>query len=242
MIYDLDEECLPGFPDPRHGEPGGLFAVGADISPERMRTAYSWGILPWYPWRYEKPVWYCPMERFVIFPEEIHISHSMRTLLNKNRYRFSVNMDFEGVVRGCSEGGRGEHRMEHECSWLGEEMIKTALSLYRSGDAASVEVWDEDGNLVGGLYGIIAGHIFCGESMFSRVPSGSKLALIALAKYIDREDCPWGIITLIDCQFETPHLKSMGGRSISYKEYLSHNGQKLPPLSKSTYYNPAILA
>lgn len=223
------------FPDPRMGDPYGRFALGGDLSPERMRVAYSWGILPWFPWRDEVPQWFCPMQRFVIFPEEIHVSHSMRTLLNKNLYHFSINRDFEGVIINCCKGSAGEDRANNPWSWLGADMISTMLELHESGDAVSVEVWDKDDRLVGGLYGIVSGHIFCGESMFSLVPSGSKLALIALARYISLTDCPLGKITLIDCQFETPHLKSMGGRIISYDDYLAHNDLKLPP-------PPAILS
>lgn len=240
MIFELPDDCNI-FPDPRLGNPDGLFAVGGDISPERMRVAYSWGILPWYPWRNKEAHWYCPMERFVIFPDRIHISHSMRTLLNKNLYRFSVNADFEGVIRGCGRGGNDENRMDHPYSWLGEKMIATMLELHKTGDAVSVEVWDTGGKLAGGLYGIISGHIFCGESMFSDVASASKLALIALAKYLNQEDCPLGKIEIIDCQFETPHLKSMGGETISYEQYLAYNDRILPPLSDSNENDIAIL-
>lgn len=237
MLYKLHKKVL-AFPDPRFVDnANGEFAFGGDISPERMRIAYSWGILPWYPWREEEPVWFCPMQRFVIIPEEVHVSHSMRTLLNKNLYQFSINRDFEGVIRNCSKGGRDEDRMDHPLSWLGEEMIKTMLQLHESGEAMSVEVWDKEGVLVGGLYGVVSGAIFCGESMFSKVPSGSKLALIALCRYIEQDKNKQIGIRLIDCQFETPHLKSMGGKIISYAEYLSYNFKALPPL----HLGPAIL-
>ena len=102
MIFALDEEIA--FPDPRLGEPGGLFAVGGDLSTDRLLLAYSYGIFPWYSFRdSNEPMWYCPMDRFVIFPEEIHISHSMRTLINKQRYRLSINEDFDGVISQCSK-------------------------------------------------------------------------------------------------------------------------------------------
>lgn len=231
MIFQLPEDPTL-FPDPRLGEPNGLFAVGGDLSPERMRTAYSLGIFPWSPWRSEYLQWFCPMQRFVIFPQEIHISHSMRSLLRKNLYSFSINADFEGVVRNCSLGSINENRSEHPGAWLGEDMIKTMLQLHESGDALSVEVWDMEGNLVGGLYGILSDRIFCGESMFSKVPSGSKLALIAFARYLQLEDCPLGKVALIDCQFETPHLRSMGARFITYEHYLAMNGIVLSPLKE----------
>ena len=208
MIFALDEEI--SFPDPRLGEPDGLFAIGGDLNIDRLLLAYSYGIFPWYSFRdSDEPMWYCPMERFVIFPDEIHISHSMHTLLNKNRDRLSVNEDFEGVINGCSK-----LRYDMEGAWLGEDMIAAYTRLHEQGFAASVEVWDGD-RLVGGLYGVNIGKAFFGESMFSLVPNASKLALIHLARVI--QDNGGG---LIDCQFETPHLKSMGGRFIPYEEYL----------------------
>lgn len=208
MVYLLNDEIA--FPDPREGEEHGLFAIGGDLSPERLLLAYSYGIFPWFSFRdYNMPHWYCPMDRFVIFPDEIHISHSMRTLINKEKYRLSVNEDFYGVIRQCSE-----LRCDKEGAWLGEDMIKAYTELYRRGFAMSVEVWDGDA-LVGGLYGVVIGKSFFGESMFSRVASGSKLALIHLAGVMKTRGGK-----LIDCQFETPHLKSMGGRHITYREYL----------------------
>lgn len=209
MIFALDDEIA--FPDPRFGEPDGLFAIGGDLSIDRLLLAYSYGIFPWYSFRdSDEPYWYCPMQRFVIFPEEIHISHSMRSLINRQRYRLSINEDFEGVITNC-----GKLREDEEGAWLGEEIIKAYTALYEQGFAASVEVWDGE-NLVGGLYGVCIGNSFFGESMFSLVPSASKLALIHLAQVLSKNGG-----RLIDCQFETPHLKSMGGRFIPYNDYLS---------------------
>ena len=158
-------------------------------------------------------LWYCPMQRFVIFPEEIHVSHSMRTLMNKGKYSVGINEDFEGVIRGCSEA---QGRINEEGAWLGENIIKAYTELHDQGFAASVEVWDDEtGKLVGGLYGVTIGKAFIGESMFSLVPSASKLALIFLARFLQKNGGK-----MIDCQLETPHLKSMGGRYISYEEYM----------------------
>ncbi len=208
MIFALDEEIA--FPDPRLGESDGLLAIGGDLSIDRLLLAYSYGIFPWYSFRdTEEPYWYCPMERFVIFPEEIHISHSMRNLINKKKYRLTINQDFEGVIREC-----GRLRIDQEGAWLGEKMTEAYTRLYEQGFAASVEVWDGD-KLVGGLYGVSIGNSFFGESMFSLVSGASKLALIHLAKILGENGGK-----LIDCQFETPHLKSMGGRYISYEDYL----------------------
>lgn len=207
MIYRLSDRIA--FPDPRRGEPDGLFAVGGDLSIDRLLLAYSNGIFPWYSFRDEEIMWWCPMQRFVIFPDEIHVSHSMRTLINKNKYRLSINEDFEGVIENCSS-----MRINEEGAWLGEDMKSAYTELFHQGFAASVEVWDGE-RLVGGLYGVNIGRAFFGESMFSLVPSASKLALIYLARLFRKNG---GLI--IDCQLETPHLKSMGGRFISYDEYM----------------------
>lgn len=208
MIYRLTKRLA--FPDPREGEPDGLFAVGGDLSVDRLLLAYSNGIFPWYSFRDSDILWFCPMRRFVIFPDEIHVSHSMRTLMNKGLYRVSINRDFPSVIRNC-----GDLRKEQEGAWLGDDMTKAYTALYEQGFAASVEVWDQDDKLVGGLYGVTLGRCFFGESMFSLVPSASKMALIFLADTMAENG---GV--MIDCQLETPHLKSMGGRYISYDEYM----------------------
>lgn len=208
MIFKLDDTIA--FPDPRLGDPDGLFAIGGDLCIDRLLLAYSNGIFPWYSFRdSNEPYWYCPMQRFVIFPDEIHVSHSMRSLINKQRYRVSINEDFEGVINGCSS-----ERIDMPGAWLGDDMIEAYRRLYEQGFAASVEVWDGD-RLVGGLYGVCIGRAFFGESMFSVAPCASKLALIYLARFFSSHGG-----RLIDCQFETPHLKSMGGRYISYDEYM----------------------
>ena len=210
MVFRLDKELW--FPNPRLGEDDGLIAVGGDLSVDRLLLAYSHGFFPWYSYRMHKePVWYCPMDRFVIFPDEIHISHSMRTLLNKGIYTVTFNKDFDSVIRGCSEANA---RNKEDGAWLGEDIIHAYTELNRQGFASSVEVWKE-GELAGGLYGVCIGCCFFGESMFSLEPSTSKVALIHLASQLKQFNN-----TLIDCQFETPHLKSMGGRHITYDEYM----------------------
>ncbi len=210
MIYQLTEQI--GFPDPRDGEEDGLFAIGGDLSIDRLLLAYSNGIFPWYSFRDSDILWFCPMNRFVIFPNEIHVSHSMRTLINKGLYRVTINQDFASVIKNC-----GDLRKEMEGAWLGDDMTKAYTALHEQGFAASVEVWDQEEKLVGGLYGVTIGRCFFGESMFSLVPSASKLALIFLAKVFAQNG---GV--MIDCQLETPHLKSMGGRYIPYDEYMEY--------------------
>ncbi len=220
-IYQLPENEY-WFPDPtsippEERYPDGLFAVGGDLHTERLKEAYAQGIFPWSAITNDELHWYCPMDRFVIFPEEIHISHSMRTLLNKNKYLTTMDEDFDGVIRNC-----GKLRIHEEGAWLGDDIINAYTKLYEEGIAHSVEVWDvfiEDRELkrtlVGGLYGILFNKTFIGESMFSLVPSASKIALIALAQSMAENG-----FHMIDCQVETPHLKSMGGRHITYEEYM----------------------
>lgn len=209
MIFQLSEELI--FPDPYLGEPDGLLAVGGDYSTERLLLAYSNGIFPWAAFKYGQKLWYCPLKRFVIFPNEIHISHSMRTLINKQLYDITLNKDFDGVIRGCAAA---QNRDKDPHAWLGDEIIEAYTRLHREGWATSVEIWRGE-DLVGGLYGVLMGNCFIGESMFSLVPNASKLALIVLAKWMDNNGG-----TLIDCQLETPHLRSMGARYISYEEYM----------------------
>lgn len=211
MIFELGEDIV--FPDPRLGDEGGLFAVGGDLSVERLLLAYSFGIFPWFSFRdWDRPAWYCPMQRFVIFPDEIHISHSMRTLMNKGTYNVTFGKDFDGVMKGCSEV---DDRYNQNGAWLGEDIMKAYHELYIRKYATSVEVWNENGDLVGGLYGVLMGECFIGESMFSKEPNTSKLALIHLAKLMQRIGGK-----LIDCQLETDHLHSLGGRFIPYEEYM----------------------
>lgn len=208
MIYRIGKELI--FPRPVNVEPDGLLCVGGDLSVDRLLLAYSNGIFPWYSFRHNREIlWYCPQDRFVIFPDEIHVSHSMRTLMNSGKYEVSIGENFDAVIRNCSQ-----LRIHEAGAWLGDEMIRAYTELHRQGFAQSVEVWESD-RLVGGLYGVTIGRCFFGESMFSLAPSASKLALIHLARLMQEHG---GL--MIDCQFETPHLKSMGGRFITYKEYM----------------------
>ena len=227
MVWQLDDELW--FPNPRLGEDDGLVAIGGDLSVERLLLAYSNGFFPWYAYQMEsEPHWYCPLDRYVIFPNEIHISHSMRQLLRQQRYEVTINQDFDGVIQGCATA-QGRH--EESGAWLGPDIIEAFTRLHRMGCAASVEVWQPADNaqgrrLVGGLYGVTLRSAFFGESMFSLVPSASKLALIHLAKTMESQRVGDGTSGMqidgrfIDCQFETPLFKSMGGQHITYDEYM----------------------
>lgn len=211
-VWRLDKR-VQAFPDPHYGDDDGLIAVGGDLSIDRLLLAYSNGIFPWYSFRNRPEImWYCPMDRFVIFPDKVHVSHSMRTLINHNTYQVSFNTAFDDVIENCS---RADGRYEDEGAWLGDDMIAAYKQLHRQGFATSVEVW-KDNQLAGGLYGVTIGKSFFGESMFSLQPSASKLALIYLGGLMQQFGG-----NLIDCQFETPHLKSMGGEHIDYDTYMS---------------------
>ena len=214
-VYQLDDDLW--FPDPHGGEENGLVAIGGDLSVDRLLLAYSNGFFPWFSYKDQKePLWYCPLQRFVIFPNEIHVSHSMQQLINKHQYEVTINQDFEGVIKCCATA---QNRNQENGAWLGPDIIQAYTELYRQRFAASVEVWekgkDNDRRLVGGLYGVNIGSSFFGESMFSLLPNTSKLALIHLARTLENLGG-----NLIDCQLETPHLRSMGGRFIPYEEYI----------------------
>lgn len=219
MIFRFEND-LKELPSPELSEEDGLIGIGASLDPDFMMRAYSKGIFPWFDWiREPEPLWYGPRNRFVIFPEEIHVSHSMRQLINSGRLTCTIDKAFSDVVCTC---GAIDGRMTLEGAWLGEEMMIVMDRLHGRGFARSVEVW-EDGELVGGLYGICRGlegipndALFIGESMFSKRPSASKMALIHLARTMQQTGG-----RLIDCQIETPHLRTMGARHIPYREYMA---------------------
>lgn len=221
------------FPKPTKGNGYGLIAVGGDLSPEILVEAYSHGVFPWFDFREGTILWYCPYDRFVIFPAEIHVSHSTRNLFNKGIYRISFNTAFREVIRHCSE-----LRIDEEGAWLGPQMVEAYTRLHDLGFARSVEVWKGE-DLVGGLYGVHLNGIFAGESMFSLEPGTSKLALVSLARKMEADG-----EKLIDCQFHTDHLASMGGRTVPYDEYMrivrdgdvGHNLEGWP--SDALKYNP----
>ena len=219
MIFQLDR-CTD-FPDPRYGNEDGFYAVDGEVTPERLAAAYPLGIFPDFAFRYRPVIWWAPQERFVIFPEEVHVSHSMRNLMNKKRFHCTINEAFPEVIASCADT---DDRIDEDNAWLGPELLDTWMELHDMGHAKSVEVWEGE-DLVGGLYGFVCGRAFIGDSMFSLEPSASKLAVIHLARYMQAQG--GGII---DCQLETPHLKSMGGRYISYDEYLeyTHSTDMIP--------------
>ena len=204
MIFRLDDRLI--FPDPKLAEPDGLLAVGGDLSTGRLLLAYQHGIFPWYG--DDTPIlWYSPHERFVLYPEELKVSKTMRQVLRSGKFTVTADTSFDKVIEACSS----IKRKGEPGTWITAEMQAAYIQLHMLGYAHSVEVWQHN-ELVGGLYGVATGNVFCGESMFSEVSNASKAALI----YICRTD----LYRLIDCQVYTAHLASLGGRLISRENYM----------------------
>ena len=206
-LYFLTEKLE--FPPVSRANSEGLLAVGGDLSPERLILAYTNGIFPWFN-EDSLILWWCPDPRMVLFPSKVRISKSMRKLINSGVFEIRVNTAFEQVIDHCAS----VVRYGQEGTWITEQMKNAYLKLYQLGVAKSYEVW-QDNELVGGLYGVDLGHVFCGESMFSLVDNASKFALIMLARELDNKG-----YTLIDCQLYTPHLESMGAEEISRESFL----------------------
>lgn len=206
-VYRLIENEV-SFPDPELAEKDGLLAVGGDLSVERLLLGYCNGIFPWYN-PGEEIIWWCPRERFLIYPEEIHVSHSMKKYIRRHKIEIRLNRDFQDTMHRCRI-----KREQEEGTWIGDDMEEAYLALHKEGFAASVEAY-EDGELAGGLYGVAIGRCFFGESMFSEKTNGSKTALIGLSTVLRDNH-----FYFIDCQFHTEHLESMGGRYVDWKDYV----------------------
>ncbi len=205
MIFKLEKESLL-FPPPDLAEDDGLLAVGGDLSSQRLIKAYGLGIFPWYS--EETPIlWYSPHKRFVLFPDKVVVSKTMRKVMKSETFRITQNKAFEDVIACCASA----KRKEQDGTWIIAEMQNAYIKLHKEGVAHSVEVWSGE-QLVGGLYGVQSGNVFCGESMFSTQSNASKVALIWL--------CQNTKYSLIDCQFHTEHLESMGAEYISREEYM----------------------
>ena len=190
----------------------GILAVGGDLSPERLILAYQYGIFPWFN-EGDPILWWSPDPRFVLFPDELKVSKSMRPYFNQKKFRCTIDHNFEAVIRNCQQNRRGQQFGMG--TWITEEMLNAYIHLYELGIAHSVEVWKED-QLVGGLYGLALGKCFFGESMFTKTNNASKFGFISLVRYLKKEG-----FRLIDCQQETQHLASLGARSISREDFLA---------------------
>jgi len=194
------------FPHPLSADKDGLLAVGGKLSAERLSLAYQMGIFPWYN---QSPIlWWYTHPRAIIYPNQVKISKSMRSTLRKS---WTITMDeaFDHVMKGCKQ----VKRSGQAGTWITEEIQDAYQHLYLQGKAHSIEVWS-GGKIVGGLYGVVSGKIFCGESMFALVPNASKVGLIWLARYLEHLGC-----TLIDCQQDTDHMRTMGSTLVSKNEY-----------------------
>ena len=210
MIFDLDGTPPDiGFPDTHLAEsdPNGLLAIGGDLSTQRLIEAYRHGIFPWFS-RGQPILWWSPAPRMVLFPDELHVSRSLRKSMRSRGYEVSLDQAFEPTIRACAAP-----RDQATGTWLLPEMISSYAALHEAGIAHSVEVWHKD-ELVGGLYGIALGQIFFGESMYSRLADTSKTALVLLADIARRHP-----FRLIDCQVYTPHLASLGAREIDRESF-----------------------
>jgi leucyl/phenylalanyl-tRNA--protein transferase len=184
----------------------GIIALGGDLSDERLICAYKNGIFPWFS-EGEPIVWYCPLERMVLFPGEIKVSKSMRKIINKGEFTITENKAFREVIYHC----KNIERSDGFGTWITDDMEQAYINLHNKGIAKSLEVW-QDNQLVGGLYGLEINNIFCGESMFSKVSNASKLAFIHLAEKKE--------YTLIDCQMYNDHLASLGAQEIDRNIFL----------------------
>ncbi|TRX24021.1 leucyl/phenylalanyl-tRNA--protein transferase [Flavobacterium franklandianum] len=206
-MYFLSKELF--FPPVSEAYPDGVLAIGGDLSTERLVLAYKSGIFPWF--EEDEPIyWWSPNPRMVLFLDELVVSKSMRNILNRNIFKITFNQNFREVISNCQK----IKRQGQNGTWITNDMIEAYCKLNEMGIAKSVEVWQND-ELVGGLYGIDLGNIFCGESMFSKVSNASKVAFITLANQLKKDN-----YNLLDCQVYNEHLESLGCREISREDFM----------------------
>lgn len=208
-FYWLQDDEL-SFPHPSYANQDGILAVGGDLSPQRLVLAYSHGIFPWFN-PGDPIIWWSPDPRFVLYPDELKVSKSMRPYFNQNKFTCTFDTAFEEVITACQQQNR---KGQSGGTWITETMIAGYLKLHQLGLAHSVEVWSND-KLVGGLYGVALGKVFFGESMFTKVSNASKFGFISLVRQLIQWD-----YELIDCQQQTKHLASMGARAIPRNTFL----------------------
>ena len=199
------------FPSVETSSPEGVIAFGGDLSVERLLLAYKSGIFPWYN-QGEPIIWYAPEQRMVLFPSELKVSKSTKKLLRKEVFEVTFNQNFEEVIKQCKIISRNGQ----VGTWITDEMEQAYLQLHKFGHAKSVEVWLKD-ELVGGLYGVDLGSVFCGESMFSKVSNASKIAFIYLVEKLRKEQ-----YKIVDCQVYNDYLASFGAKEIPRAEFLKY--------------------
>ncbi|WP_435276876.1 leucyl/phenylalanyl-tRNA--protein transferase [Psychrobium sp. nBUS_13] len=197
-------------------EPDGLLAIGGDLSEERLLNAYFHGIFPWF--NEDDPImWWSPSKRCVIDCNEFHVSKSFRKFLRQSTIRITINKQFNNVINYCRQP-----RKDELGTWIDDKMANAYSNLHYQGHAHSIEAWQND-QLIGGLYGIFINNTFCGESMFSLAPNGSKVALLGLSQFLKQHN-----VSMIDCQIENPHLMSLGAKLISRHAFVEHLSNTLP--------------
>jgi leucyl/phenylalanyl-tRNA--protein transferase len=201
------------FPNHSEADKNGLLAIGGDLSTKRLKHAYNNGIFPWYN-EDEPLLWWSPNLRMVLFPKDLRISKSMKTILKRNQFQITFNKAFNEVIHHCAN----IKREGQPDTWITNDMTEAYVKLHKLGIATSVEVWQED-KLVGGLYGLDlkTKKVFCGESMFSKVSNASKAAFITLVEHLKALD-----YKLIDCQMHTSHLESLGAYEIPRNYFLNY--------------------
>ncbi|MFA8298975.1 MAG: leucyl/phenylalanyl-tRNA--protein transferase [Hyphomicrobiales bacterium] len=206
-VYLLSEE--PYFPNPSEAEEDGCLAIGGDLSTIRLINAYYNGIFPWYN-EGEDIMWFSPDPRLVIYPNEFKASKSLRKIITKNTFDVKINSDFEQTIQNCAFISR----QDQDGTWINKDMIQAYINLHHEGWAHSIEVY-ENSELIGGLYGILLGNVFFGESMFHKKSNASKVAFYHLI-----EKCKESNISLIDAQQDTPHMRSLGGKLIERRRFI----------------------
>lgn len=205
-LFSLDTELI--FPPVELAEPDGLLAIGGDLSTERLLIAYRCGIFPWYEG--EHILWWSPDPRFVLFPQRLVVSKSMKSLIRKHAFEFRTDTAFTEVISRCKK----ITRKDQNGTWITDEVKTAYCTLHQKGYAHSAEAW-QNGQLVGGLYGVRLGDVFYGESMFTEVSNASKFAFITYVEQLRKEG-----VHIIDCQVYTEHLESLGAEMIPRKEFI----------------------
>jgi leucyl/phenylalanyl-tRNA--protein transferase len=205
----LDESDFFPFSDPKNWDDD-IVAVGGNLSPGMLLSAYEQGIFPWYN-PGDPVIWQSPDPRCIIFPDKLHVSSSMQKIFNNNVFEIKFDNDFIGVITGCAQ----TKRRNQNGTWISDDIIKAYAEMFRLGWAHSAEAWHE-GELAGGCYGVIMGRAFFGESMFSRKSNASKAAFLCFAQKLFENN-----FAFIDCQVPTPHLLSLGGEAMSRNDFLS---------------------
>lgn len=206
-MYFLTKELY--FPPVDEATYEGILAIGGDLSTERLLLAYRNGIFPWF--NEEEPIlWWSPPERMVVVPQLYKVSKSIRNLLNRQQFDVTFNQDFRSVIRNCQQIAR----KGQDGTWITQDIIDSYTKLHELGHVQSVEVW-QNGELVGGLYGVDLGHVFCGESMFSKVSNASKIAFVTLVQYLKDHN-----YKLLDCQLHNEYLEQLGAFEISRETFI----------------------